>query len=176
MLSVDQQCQFLTSFRTVVHQAFRDLFIEKKMIPKVEHIFQHVTSLTVGDVGDLNLFKWIIVPLLDTAVGTWYRSILYQHMKSIGFLHGEKLFHYEHTKNRDDITKMRDNHLIWVNVYRTQSCTIYYQDGTCLFNNMTSTKVWRDESDENLTKCLCFVPLKMKYKCQIMSNAQIMIC
>ena len=62
-------------------------------------------------------------------------------MKSIGFIYGEKVSHYEHTKQREDIVETRDDYLDWIEQYREAGYTIYYQDETWVFTKMTCVKV-----------------------------------
>ena len=52
--------------------------------------------------------------------------------------------HYEHTKEREDIVKMGDDYLDWIEQYREEGYTIYYQDEAWIFKNMTWAKVWKD--------------------------------
>ena len=65
-------------------------------------------------------------------------------MKSIEFSYDERDTHYEHTRKRDDVIKMRDDYLEWTEFYRDSGYRIYYQDETWVFKNMTCSKVWKD--------------------------------
>ena len=60
-------------------------------------------------------------------------------MKSIGFTCNERVSHYEHTKNRRDVVAMRDDYLERVERYRQDVFSIFYQDETWVFKNMTSS-------------------------------------
>ena len=44
-------------------------------------------------------------------------------MKSVGFIYGDKIFHYENTKNLEDMRIVRDNNLKWVAHYRSEFIT-----------------------------------------------------
>ena len=92
----------------------------------------------------LSLFTGAEIPTPDSKVWVWSRSTLYRFMRSIGFIYGDKLSHYGHTKEREDIAKMRDDYLYWIEQYREEGYTIYYQDETWIFENMTCAKVWKD--------------------------------
>ena len=87
------------------------------------------------------------MPSDDSLVWPWSRTTLYRFMKSTGFVYGDRLSHYEHTKRRADIVSMRDNYLDWIAKYRTEGYRIYYQDETWVFKNMTCSKVWRNILD-----------------------------
>ena len=65
-------------------------------------------------------------------------------MKSIGFIYGDKVSHYERTKEREDIVKMSDDYLDWIEQYREEGYTIYYQDETWVFKNITCAEVLKD--------------------------------
>ena len=39
---------------------------------------------------------------------------------------------------------MHDGYLDWISYYHSNDYTIYYQDETLVFKNMTPSKVWRD--------------------------------
>ena len=71
-------------------------------------------------------------------------------MKSICFIYGERVSHYEHTETIEDVVKMRNNYLTWIDKYRQEGYRIYYQDETWVFKNMTCTKVWRDSSEDKI--------------------------
>ena len=65
-------------------------------------------------------------------------------MKRIGLVYEDRITHYEHTKSREDIIKMRDDYLDWITKYREERRRIYYQDETWVFKNMACAKVWKD--------------------------------
>ena len=65
-------------------------------------------------------------------------------MKSNGFIYGDKISHYEYTKNWADVIIMRNNYLDWISQYREEGYRIYYQEETWVFRNMTRNKIWRD--------------------------------
>ena len=59
----------------------------------------------------LSLFTGADVPSPDSKVLVLSRSTLYRFMKSIGFIYGDKVSHYEHTKEIEEIVKVRDDYL-----------------------------------------------------------------
>ena len=65
-------------------------------------------------------------------------------MKRIGFVYEERVTHYEHTRNREDIIKMRDDYLDWIRKYREEGRRVYYQDETWVFKSMSCAKFWKD--------------------------------
>ena len=84
--------------------------------------------MTVDDVYDLNLFNDIDIPRITSNILLWSRTTLYRFMKSIGFAHGDRVSHYERTKNHEGIACIRDDYLDWISYYRSNDYTIYYQD------------------------------------------------
>ena len=78
-------------------------------------------------------------------------------MKRIGFVYEDRATHYEHTRNRVDIIKMRDNYLDWIRKYREERCRVYYQDETWVLKNMSYTKVCKDIVGLPTDGC-CMVP------------------
>ena len=107
-------------------------------------IYEKILRVTVEDVELSYLFDGPDIPIPESPVWIWSRSTLYRFMKSIGFAYEDKLSHYQHTRDREDIVKMRDEYLEWLNYYREQRYRIFYQDETWVFKNMTSPKVWKD--------------------------------
>ena len=65
-------------------------------------------------------------------------------MKRIGFDHEDHVTHYEYTRNREDIIKMRDDHLEYIRKYREEGSREYFQDETWVFKNKSCRKVWKD--------------------------------
>ena len=64
-------------------------------------------------------------------------------MKSIVFIYGDRICHYEYAKNRADVVSMRDNYLDCTSAHREQGYIIYYQDEIWIFENMSWSKVWK---------------------------------
>ena len=94
-------------------------------------------QVTVKDVEHSNLFDGPDIPIPDIPVWIWSRSTLYRFMKSIGFAYEDKLSHYQHTRDREYILKMRDGYLEWLDYCREQGYRIFHQDETWFFKNMT---------------------------------------
>ena len=47
-------------------------------------------------------------------------------MKKIGFVYGDRISHYENTKMRQEIIKMQDDYLEWIDKHRNGGRRIYY--------------------------------------------------
>ena len=58
----------------------------------------------------------------------WSRSTLYRFINRIGIVYNDRVTHYEHTKTREDIVKMRDDYLDWITKYREEGRLICYQE------------------------------------------------
>ena len=56
------------------------------------------------------------------------------------------VIHYERTRNREDIIKMRDDYLNRIQKYREEGLRVYYRDENCIFKNMTCAELWRKSS------------------------------
>ena len=137
----------------IVRKIVRDIFLEKKHQPTIDNIYERIVGVQVKDVVHLNLFRGSQLPSLDGQVWVWSRSMLYRYMKSIGFSYDETDTHYEYTRKRDDVIKMRDHYLEWIEFYRKSGYRIYYQDETWVFRNVTCSRVWKDivENSKNDT-------------------------
>ncbi len=70
---------------------------------------------------------------------------MYRFMCFIGFVHNDRISHYKHTRNRNDIVEMRDEYLEWISYYRANGYSIYYQNENWVFKHMTNKKVWSDK-------------------------------
>ena len=132
------------NFSSVVRHTIRDIYLEGNKVPTLNHILERLKQKKVRDFEHLNLFHGNEMPNPDSKIWIWGRSTLHRFMKSIGFIYGEKISHYEYTKNRADVISMRDNYLDWISKYREEGYRIYYQDETWVFKNMSCNKVWRD--------------------------------
>ena len=64
-------------------------------------------------------------------------------MRHNGFSYKTRKTHYEFSRERSDITLMRDNYLEWIQNYRNDGYVIYYQDETWVFKNMALKKSWQ---------------------------------
>ena len=111
---MSQESNVPESFEILLRKVVRDLFLEKNIVPSVNRIYGRITSLEVRHELNLNLFVGINTPTEESKVWVWSRSTLYQLMKKIGFVYGEQISHYENTKMRQDIIKMRDDYLEWM--------------------------------------------------------------
>ena len=116
----------------------------KNKVLTLNTIYQKILEVTVEDVEHLSLFTGADIHTPDSKVWVWSRSTLYRFMRSIGFIYGDRMSHYEHTKEREDIVKMRDDYLDWIEQYCKESYIIYYKEETWIFKNMTCAKVWKD--------------------------------
>ena len=130
-----------------MRKIIRDIFLEKKQQPTIYLIYEKILQITVKDVEHLNLFDGTDIPIPESPVWIWSRSTLYRVMKLIRFAYEDKLSHHQHTRDREDILKMRDDYLDWLDHYREQGYHIFYQDETWVFKNMTCSKVWQDIVD-----------------------------
>ena len=94
------------------------MFLAKYKIPTLDTMYQKVLEVTVQDVEHLSLFMGPDIPTPDSKVWVWSSSTLYRFMKSIGVIYGVRVPHYEHTKESEDILKIRDDYLYWIEQYR----------------------------------------------------------
>ena len=67
--------------------------------------------MKVEDVFRLNLFDDDEILVCDGNLWVCSRSTLYRSMKCIEFIYEDRVTHYEHTRNREDIINMRDDYL-----------------------------------------------------------------
>lgn len=142
------------NYVVLVRKVIREILLEKKKVPSIDEVFNRISELTVSDVQSLNLFEEN-VPEEDEQVWIWGRTTLYRFMLRSGFAYENKVSHYEYTKNREDVVSMRDNYLEWIQKYRDNGYSIFYQDETWVFKNMTCKKAWIDTtatSDETTLK------------------------
>ena len=133
-----------SSMAVLVRKIIRDMFLEKKLQPTIDSTYERIIELKVEDVENLNLFNGADIPITESPVWIWSRSTLYRFMKSIGFVYEDRISHYQHTRDREDIVKMRDDYLEWIEYYREQGYRIFFQDETLVFKNMTCSKVCQD--------------------------------
>ena len=47
---------------------------------------------------------------------------------------------------------MHDDYLEWVEKYRKDGFSIFYEDETWVFKNMTSSKIWREPGNTEIEK------------------------
>ena len=83
------------------------------------------------------------IPIAENSLWIWSRSTLHRFIKSIGFAYEDKTSHYQHTRDRVHVLKIRDGYLEWLYYYREQRYRIFYQNKTWLFKNMTCSKIWQ---------------------------------
>ena len=119
-VAVQQKSQVPDNFRTIVRQTIRDLFLEKKQVPTLDTIFEKLLQIRVEDINHLNILDTADLCLDGSTVWKRSRSTLCRFMKKIGFVYDDRVTHYEYTKYREDIIKMRDDYLDWIQNYRTE--------------------------------------------------------
>ena len=81
--------------------------------------------MKVEDVFHLNLFERHEMPDSESNIWIWSRSTPYRSMKRIGFVYEDRVTHYEYTKSREDIIKMRDDYLDWIRKHREEERRVY---------------------------------------------------
>ena len=135
------------SYCSVVRQVVRDIFLEKTQVPTLDSVFERIRLLKDRDMAHLNLFDQERMPDDTTVLWPWGRTTLFRFMKSIGFVYGDKISHYEYTKSRADVITMRDSYLDWIRHYRESGYRVYYQDESWVFKNISCSKVWKDVRD-----------------------------
>ena len=89
-------------------------------------------------------------------------------MRKIRFVYDGRLTRYQHTKMRQDIIEMRDNYLEWIDNYRKEGRSIYYQDETWVLKNMQCNKVRKDIAGKATDGCF-IVPFR-KVELSILSH------
>ena len=140
-VNVKRESQVPYKHCALVRQVVRDEFLQKKSVPTLDSLYQKLVQLQVKDVAHLNLFDDINIAEEEIQVWTWCRATLHRFMRSIGFVYGDRITHYEHTKKRLDVISMRHSYLDWIHNYRQSGFRIYYQDETWVFKNMTCSKI-----------------------------------
>ena len=108
-----------SEFSKLVRKFVRDVFLEKKHQPTIYNTYERIVDVQGKNVVHSNLFPSSQLPSLDSKVWIWSMSTLYRYMKSIGFVYDERYMHYEHTRRRDLLFKMRDDHLEWIEFIAT---------------------------------------------------------
>ena len=103
-----------------------------------------ILALKVEDVFHLNLFEGDEIPDSESNILVWSRFTLYRFVKRIGFVYEDRVTYYEHTRNRKDIIKMRDDYLDCIRKHREEERRVQYQEETWVFKNMSCAKVWKD--------------------------------
>lgn len=61
-------------------------------------------------------------------------------MKPIKFSYEEKSSHYQHTRDTEQIVKMREDYIEWLDCYQERRYRIFYQDKTWVIKHMTCYK------------------------------------
>lgn len=129
------------NFASLVRYAIREVVLEKKRNLTIDDVLEKLKSITAEEVDHLNLFPGEEIPDRTEIIWKWSRSTLYRFMIKLGFMHDDRVTHYEYTKSRKDIASMRDDYLEWITKYRKEGYSIYYQDETWVFKNMAPKKV-----------------------------------
>lgn len=132
------------NFSSLVRHAVRSVILEKKKNTTLDSVFEKLKSITASEVDHLNLFSVENMPDPTEIIWKWSRSTLYRFMLKNGFIHDDRVTHYEYTKTRKDVVAMRDNYLEWISKYRSEGYFIFYQDETWVFKNMAPKKIWKD--------------------------------
>ena len=127
-VQVSQENDVPESFETIVRKVVRDLFLEKNVVLSVNRIYERSTSLEVRHVPNMNLFLGTDIPTEESKLWLWSRSTLYRFMKKIGFVYGERISHYGNTEMRQDIIKMRDECLEWIDKYQNEVRGLPYRN------------------------------------------------
>ena len=96
----------------VVHirQALRYCITVNKQLPTIDMILSYLRQEEASP-------RW-----------THSRATLHRYMIGKGFQFTDPQNHYEYTKERDDITAMREKYLLWLEKYRSENDDIFYQD------------------------------------------------
>lgn len=137
-------------YSSLVRFAVRELILEKSKALTIDSVLEKLKSIQIADVQHLNLLEDEDIPDSSEVLWKWSRATLHRFMIRIGFIHDERVTHYEHTRTRADIVSMRDNYLEWIQKYRSMGYSVYYQDETWVFKNMKSKKVWTDKTGNAL--------------------------
>ena len=127
----------------------------------MDTIFEKFLQIKVENINQLSILDMANLYLDGSAVWKWSRSTLYNFMKKIEFVYDDRAAHYEYTESREDVTKMRDDYLDWIQNYRTEGRRIYYQDETWIFKDMACWKAWKDTVETLLMDALQFRPEKV---------------
>ena len=142
--SVQRASHIPENFSSVIRHVVREIYLDGSCVPTSDVILDELLQKRVQDFAHLDLFHGREIPSLSSPLWVWSRSSLYRFMKSIGFIYGDKISHSEYTKNRADVVSMRDNYLDRISAYREKEYTIYCQDETWVFKNMSCFKVWKE--------------------------------
>ena len=121
-------------FVVKIRQALRYCITVNKQLPTIDIILSYLTQEEAP-------CRW-----------TYSTSTLHRYMIGKGSQLTDPQNHYEYTKERDDVTAMREKYLLWLQKYRSENYDIFYQDETWLNKNMTAWKIWRYDNAEFLLK------------------------
>ena len=86
----------------------------------MDTIFEKLLQIRVEDINHLNALDMADFCLDESAVWKWSRSTLYGFMKKIGFVYDDRVIKYGYTKSREDVIKMHDDYLDWIQNHRTE--------------------------------------------------------
>ena len=64
-------------------------------------------------------------------------------MKRIGFVYESRVTHYEHTVNREDVIKMRDDYLDWIRKFKKKGVVCITKMKIGVFKNISCRKDWK---------------------------------
>ena len=82
-------------FSSLFRQVICVICLEKNEVPSIESIFERISALKIRDVLLLNIFEDESEIDQESSAWTWCRMTLYSFMKSVGFVHEERVSHYE---------------------------------------------------------------------------------
>ena len=101
---VGHRPQFPNNFSSVVRHVIREMYLERTSVPTPDSILDRLRQKKVSDLERSNLFdNNSSIPAPESDIWVWGRTSLYKFMKKIGFIHGEKISHYEYTRQREDV-------------------------------------------------------------------------
>ena len=106
------------NFSTVFRQVVLEIHLERKQLSTLDLILEGLKQKKVREFDNLNLFNGDEIPDTNSNMWIWGNTCLFRFMKSVGFIYGDKVSHYEYYKNREYMGSMGHNYLKWVSHYR----------------------------------------------------------
>ena len=101
--SVQQTSHIPENFSSITRHVIHEIYLDGRCVLTLDIILDKLLHKRVQDFEHLDLFHGREIPSLSSSLWVQSRTSLYRFMKLIGFIYGDRIFHYEYTKNRADV-------------------------------------------------------------------------